>query len=110
MGTWGTGIFEDDLALDVKAFYTDTQKQGMSVAEGTRETQKRFASSLTDPDERSTVLIALAACQKEQGTIDPVVQNNVRAIVENGEAFKRWTDASEEDQATRRQILADLIA
>lgn len=47
MGTWGTGLYQSDVAADVRAVYRDCKKLGFAVrAEG------YFSDQISDPRTR----------------------------------------------------------
>src|SRR5579864_4758272 len=48
MGTWGAGIFSDDLASDVRESWRDLLATGVPAEEATARVEADYASSLSD--------------------------------------------------------------
>ncbi len=110
MGAWGAGIFEDDLALDVRASFEDALEAGRSVGEATEQVLESFRESLQDPDEGPVIYLALAASQLEQGELEPAVRDRAVEIIERGEGLERWEEAGQEALSERRRELQRLRA
>lgn len=51
MGCWGDGIFDDDLALDIRDLYDDVIKKGFSDSIATAVVMKLFNESIEDEDD-----------------------------------------------------------
>ena len=51
MGTWGTAIFSDDTASDVRDEFRDLIGKGLSAEQATNKLLKENAPSLDDPDD-----------------------------------------------------------
>ena len=79
MGTWGTGIFSDDFALDIKGEFCDKIADGISPADATAELMLNYKDDISDPDESSVFWFALAATQWKLGgtlgQVDPPRKN-----------------------------------
>ena len=58
MDTWGVEIFEDDLALDIKAEFEDGIKKGLSVTEVSLQILESYEDEL-DEEEKPIVYLAL---------------------------------------------------
>ncbi len=110
MGAWGAGIFEDDLALDVRASFEDALEAGRSVGEATEQVLESFRESLQDPDEGPVIYLALAASQLEQGELEPAVRDRAVEIIDRGEGLERWEEAGQEALSERRRELQRLRA
>ena len=50
MGAWGTAIFSDDTASDVREEFRDLIGEGLSTEQATDKLLKEYAPSLDDPD------------------------------------------------------------
>lgn len=110
MGTWGTEIFEDDLASDIRATYLELIAGGTSPDDAAQQTQTRFSSALHDSDESIVFWLALAAIQRHYGHVTDAVKNEALRVIASGLDEQRWKDASPEDQQTRKQVLQELRA
>ncbi|OGS50963.1 MAG: hypothetical protein A3K65_03900 [Euryarchaeota archaeon RBG_16_68_12] len=61
MGAWGCGIFEDDVALDVRGGFEEAVNGGASVEETTRMILEEYAEGLEDAGDGPVIYRALAA-------------------------------------------------
>jgi hypothetical protein len=110
MGAWGTAIFADDTAADVRDEWREAILEGKSPEEATSHVVKLFAEAIEDdPDEESVFWMALAAAQMETGRLQPDVRDRALAIIDAGGDVERW---AEEDPglARRRQKVLDRLA
>jgi hypothetical protein len=108
MGAWGTGIFEDDVAADVRGEWEDAVGSGPSVPDATAALIDGLgADFIPDDDDGPAFWIALAALQLEAGEVTPeVAARAVQAIPAN---LSRWREeAPAEDFAAREQVLGEL--
>jgi hypothetical protein len=93
MGTWGHGLFDDDLALDVKASFDRAVASGASAAEAAaglmeselaREVLEEFSEADRDDtfwEENRGLFYAIASLQLEHGVLQEVVrQQALQAI------------------------------
>lgn len=111
MGTWGTGITNDDTVLDVLGDITDWLKAGETVESASIKAEKKYAELRDDPDEGPLLWLAIAQAQWKYGTVEPRVLRQVRDDIKNGRGLERW----EEDprglvkrQATLAKFLATI--
>lgn len=110
MGAWGCGLFEDDVALDVKDTFDDALANGETLAAATRAVLEEFEDSLDDDDDGPIITLALAALQWERGKPQERLKKKALAIIEEGRGLERWEDAGAEELAGRRQALEALRA
>jgi hypothetical protein len=108
MGTWGVGIFDDDVALDIRDAFEDALANGLSVAVATQKILEDFAEYLEDSDDRPVIFLALTALQLEQGTLQPDMREMALRIIASGEAMACWQDTDATTQAERVQVLETL--
>lgn len=110
MGAWGTGIFQDDTASDIRDDYRDHVGSGMSGPEATARILQSYASSLADPGEAGVVWLALAATQWRCGRLEPKILEKALAVIHSGSDLARWKAASNADYLKRRAALEKLRA
>ena len=80
MGTWGTGIFSDDNAADLRDDYRDFIGDGLSSPEATDRLLAEWGSSLSrEPEYAATFWLALAVTQWKCGRLEDRVK--ARALV-----------------------------
>lgn len=107
MGAWGYGIFDDDLARDVRGDFEGALDEGLSVSVSTRRVLEEHADTLEDPDDGPVIWLSLAALQMEQGALQPDVKERVLAVVDRGIGLDRWAEAGPEMLAERRRVLEE---
>ena len=78
MGTWGNGLYENDISLDVKDQFEEQFRNGKNVDEITKQLIKEFESTMDVPDEEALFWLALADTQWDWGVLLPDVKE--RAI------------------------------
>jgi hypothetical protein len=108
MGAWGTGIFQNDTASDLRDEYRDHIGNGLSGPEATSRILESYASSLADPGEADVVWLALAATQWRCGRLEPQALEKALAIIDSGSDLARWKAASNADYLKRRAALEKL--
>jgi hypothetical protein len=90
MGTWGTGLYSDDTACDVRDDYKDILGQGISEAEATNRLLQEWKSELADPDVAPVFWLTLADVQWNLGRLQEQVKEKALTIIENGSDLTRW--------------------
>ena len=105
MGTWGPGIFSDDLASDVRGDWRDAIASGSSPEEATRVLIEKYDEAISDPDDGSKFWFALAASQAATGRLQDAVRDRALAIIEAGGDVSRF---AAEDPALGRKREAAL--
>ncbi len=110
MGAHGVEIFDDDVAMDVRATFEEALERGASVRTATRRVLDEYEEYFDDMDDGPIVWLALAAVQLEHGALQPRVRREALAVIATGDTLARWEDAGEDVAAERRQVLATLKA
>jgi len=108
MGTWNTGIFANDLALDVRAEYRMLLGDGLSGPEATRKVLSKYRESVDDPDESTDFWLALAATQWRCGRLEGLVKRHAIRILNAGADVERWREESPRNVAKREAALLKL--
>lgn len=109
MGAWGTAIFSDDAALDVRDSYIDLLGDGLSGPEATKKLLVEWATALEDPDEAPVFWLALASTQSKYGRLEPYVLDRALRTIDDGSDLARW-DIGSKDYKKRRVVLDRLRA
>jgi hypothetical protein len=104
MGVWGTAIFSDDLAADVRDGYTAALDEGCTAEEATKRVLEEFAEAMVDPSEANVVWLALAASQVKWGGLQDDVHLRACEIIDSGADLERW----EESPPNKRKRIAVL--
>lgn len=75
MGTWKYGIYDNDVAQDVKEEYLDLLKRGIESTEATKKVILQNRDIIDDIDEAPIFWFALADLQWEYGILEDTVKN-----------------------------------
>lgn len=110
MGTWGTSIFADDVAADIRSEWREAIEDGVDPADATSRLVAKYGEPTSDPDEDAGFWIALAAAQVQTGRLQPAVKARAVAIIDAGGDLGRWADAGAAQIARRTRALAALRA
>jgi len=106
MGTWGTGLYSDDLAADLRDDFRGYIGEGLSPTAAVDRLMSEYASSLGDSHEEPVFWLALADAGWKLGRLDERVRQNALRIIDNGRDLARWESAR--DRQKRGQVLAKL--
>jgi hypothetical protein len=106
MGTWGTALFSDDLAADLRGEFRELIGEGLTTEAAVKRLKTEYKSSLRDPDEESVFWLSLADTGWRLGRLDEEVLNNAVRVIESGQDLARWENAA--DRKKREQVLAKL--
>jgi hypothetical protein len=107
MGTWGTAIFSDDLALDIKLKFRNKISSGKTPREATKELLEEYNEEVNDFDESSVFWFALASTQWSLGRLLENVKQKALEIIENGQDIERWNE-NKKDFNKRVKVLEKL--
>lgn len=107
MGTWGTGIFDDDTAGDIQDAFEDELADGVDVATATKRVLIRFADDLDDADDGPVIYLALAALQLEQDALQQDIRKRALEIIDSGEGLDGWEEGGPLKLRERQQVLQD---
>lgn len=99
MGTWGTAIFSDDTAADIRAEFTDHLGDGLTTPEATDRTLEGWQASITDPDLGPVIWLSLAATQWKLGRLEERVKKKALQIINEGDDLRRWEGKQREQRA-----------
>ena len=91
MGTWGTGIFSDDNAADLREDYRDFIGDGLSSPEATDRLLAEWGSSISrEPEYAATFWLALAVTQWKCGRLEDRVKAKALAAIDDDSALRPW--------------------
>ncbi|MGH6810950.1 MAG: hypothetical protein ACREDM_00930 [Methylocella sp.] len=102
MGTWGTGLFGDDNASDLRDEYRQSVGDGMAGPEATDRLIARWAPC-GDPDLEPVFWLALALTQWSCGRLEDRVKGQGLRVIADGSAMRPW--AGGPDERKRRAVL-----
>lgn len=110
MGTWGTGIRQDDFVLDVQDMFKDLLRDGKSIAEATTAAETEFSGDIKELDTRPLFWIALADVQWKYGELDPSILERIIKDYDSCVGMEPWGDPAEKIYQQRRIVVSDFIA
>lgn len=106
MGAWGTGVFSDDLAADLRADYRDAIMDGKPHADAVELLAEKYHQSIGDPEEAPVFWLALAATAWDLGRLDDQLRTTALTIIDDGRDLDRWEGAK--DRHARQTALSKL--
>ncbi len=109
MGCWGTGIFDDDLALDVRDLYDELIKKGYKDNQVTAKVLELYKESIEDADDGIIIYSALAALQLSKGSLITEVKNKVASLIKAKQGLQRWKENDKSDYNVRLRVLKKLL-
>lgn len=104
MGTWGSGLFADDIALDIKNDWQELYKCFGEPEGPTRELLTLH--DVDDEDQGPIVILVLAVCQWRYGCLQPSIKARALEIIWTGAGLHLWEDARH--LAKRKAVYAQI--
>lgn len=112
MGAWGTAIFSNDAACDVRDDYRDLIADGVDDEDASARVQRKHLCESADlrPYLEPTFWLALALSKWKLGRLDDVTRANAIAVIDSGRDIANWhrLDASPATVRARSKVLAAL--
>jgi hypothetical protein len=103
LGVWGTALFSDDVACDIRDHYRELLEDGAEDGAATRLTLEKFERYLEGPE--SIALIAFALTQSTLGRLEADVRARALAIIDAGADLAVWEQENPKLLAKRRAVL-----
>lgn len=103
MGTFGTAIFSDDFACDIRDEFKALIGDGMTSEEATKYLLASNFDSSSDEDEASVFWLSLAAIQWKNGRLLEYVKQKAIEVIESGSDLKRWELEGDKKLVGKRQ-------
>ena len=110
MGAWGTAIFSDDTASDIRDEWRDAILDGLSPEDAMQRLLETFGDHLEEPDTEKLFWMALAAAQMETGRLLPDVCDRALGIIAAGGDVDRWREDGDESLARQRARVLERLA
>lgn len=108
MGAWGPGLYQDDVALDVRDYYKDQLHRGKEGEQITQELIEQNSDMLEDPDDGPVFWLALADVQWKMGRLEDMVKKNALNIIEGNVDLKRCQSEDLKNIKKRMCVLSEL--
>lgn len=108
MGAWGTGLYQDDVADDIKNDYINKQKAGKSEEVALKEILDENDAVFEEDDDKYAAWFALADTMWKYGRLTEEVKQKALEVVEEEKNCieERWQDRK--DVLKRMQVLSNL--
>lgn len=110
MGTWGTGILDDDLARDVYDAYVSGAEQGAPPTTIVTNLRATHGGELTDSAADSVFWLAVASAQRDLGHVQRDVHERVEHIVRAQVGLEPWVEAGAAEAGRRKAVLTRFLA
>ncbi|MDR4968844.1 MAG: hypothetical protein RG740_04435 [Acholeplasmataceae bacterium] len=109
MGAWGTKLYQDDVAQDVRDEYKKLLKTGLSNEEATQKLINDNKWLIDDMDDGPIFWFALADTQWKLGRLLPEVKDKAIQYIQDGEHVKTWFDQDPKLGLKRKTALDELM-
>ncbi|MBE5783231.1 MAG: hypothetical protein E7329_07975 [Clostridiales bacterium] len=108
MGTWGTGIYQNDVADDVKTLYMAELRSGKSSQEAYEYVVNVLGEIMDDPDEAPDFWFAMADTMWNCGCLTDEVKEKALMYLDRNDDLERWHAAGQKAAKNREKALSDL--
>jgi|GEM_PF-2587154 len=109
MGTWGIGLFEDDITMDVKDYFNEYSTKNKDLCDVAQKIIKMHKDVAADKDEGPLLYFALAEIEMEHGFIEKGIKDKCLEYLGNGSSLDRWTKSGIIQFMKRRKVLKKLL-
>ncbi len=92
MGAWGTGLYQDDVAEDIKTDYINFLKEGKTNQEAYDKLIEDNQTIINDVDDGPIFWIALADTQWKLGRLMPYVKKQALKYLDEGTDLLKWEE------------------
>lgn len=95
MGAWGTALYSNDAASDIRGDYVDLLRRGKTNQEVVEILMQRNQDIFGDEEEEPLFWFALADTQWNNGRLIPEVKERALFFLEQNEELERWKESGE---------------
>lgn len=106
MGAWGSGIFDDDTALDIRDNFEEYIENGLSIIEATERILEEYRDEIED--DGPIIYLTLASLQMDKGELQKNIKEAALDIIENGKGLEVWEESGEDELENRKNVLNQL--
>ena len=110
MGAWGTAIFADDVAGDVRDAYRQLVADGFTGPEATDQLLREWKEVLADEDDAPLFWLGLAATQWQYGRLEARVKARALKTIANGSSLGLWSEEGGERALRQRKAVLEKLA
>lgn len=105
MGVWGTGIFTNDVACDVRSQFREMLANGKSPRMASQTILREWRPALEDVEDGPVIWLALAAVQCQYCCLEKLVRSKALAIIDEGTYLERWQQGDPKLMRRRNAVL-----
>lgn len=95
MGAWGTSLYSDDFACDIRDDYVEKLRRGKTNEEATQEMIDENQSSVENTEDEATFWLALADTQWNYGRLLPDVKEKAMLFVNQDTMAECWSECGQ---------------
>lgn len=106
MGAWGTSLYSDDFACDIRDDYVEKLRRGKTNEEATQEMIDENQSSVENTEDEATFWLALADTQWNYGRLLPDVKEKAMLFVNQDTMAEGWSECGQHTE--RLKVLHEL--
>jgi len=103
VGVWGTALFSDDTACDIRDHYRQLLEDGVDDGAATRQTLDKFQAYFDEAN--GIALLALAVTQSKLGRLDADTRDRAIAVLDRGADLDEWERDNPKLVPKRRAVL-----
>lgn len=107
MGAWGAGLYQNDVACDVKEEYLNRLRIGQSNIEALQDTIDYNMDFIEDEDDGPIFWFALADTQWNYGRLHPQIKEEALKHIKSGKDLELWKE-NEKLYQKRKKVLEKL--
>lgn len=108
MGAWGTSLYANDTAGDIRGDYVDKLKRGKTNEEATKELIDANSDIMGDTEEEPLFWFALADTQWNYGRLLPEVKEKALYFLTQDEELERWQESGQKQLIAWKKTLETL--
>ena len=108
MGAWGTSLYANDSASDIRGDYVDKLKRGKTNEEATKELIDANRDIMGDTEEEPLFWFALADTQWNYGRLLPEIKEKALFYLSQDEELERWKESGEKQLNAWKKTLETL--
>ena len=106
MGTWGTGIKDNDAFADIYSEFFELYNKGGQPSVISQKLVYENWEILEIEEEKNSLWFALALAQWETNSLDPKVLSTVENIITSGTNLKIWLELGANEQDIKKRKIA----
>lgn len=109
MAAWGTGLYQDDVAEDIKGdYYNCFQEDGLDNEAAYQKILSQYSEIKNDPEDGPVFWMVLSDIMWDLGKLTDEVKEKALYHIDAGNDVAKWEAESKEKAAKRKQVLEKL--